>query len=488
MRYCLLCQRSLDPEARDRLGRFERFVKDDIQTKLATARERWEEKVANLQSLPTSPEAIEITLTDLETQHADLIETTRQLVAEFEAVRATLDKAISESRDLPLSGISSAPTTSLLETAASTLKTEADKLSDFEAIKRRRLEITKRRRELELLKRLKDDRKTVITEIARLKENARLEEAKTGAATTGITKKILEFSEDNITEVVRDTFTRETDRLHLERVTITRTRGERGALLHQPKLVGARQAVSLPRVFSEGERTALGLAAFFTETHLDSSKSAIVLDDPVSSLDHVRRALVAAKLANLAQERQVVVFTHDVSFVADLKREARGVSVTVAERSVVRARGGERKPGTCTKMHPWKAKDVAERIDELKRDLARIRKESEQWDDDTYGREVSDWAGRLSETWERVFSQEIVGPLVAEGGVEVRPNMVKILASFTQTDDDEFQASYSRVSQWATRHDKSVKVNYVAPEVNMLEKELSVVEIWFKRVKAYKNQ
>jgi ABC-type multidrug transport system ATPase subunit len=246
--------------------------------------------------------------------------------------------------------------------------------------------------------------------------------------------------------------------------------------------------VSLPRVFSEGERTALGLAAFFTETHLDSSKSAIVLDDPVSSLDHVRRALVAAKLANLAQERQVVVFTHDVSFVADLKREARGVSVTVAERSVVRARGGERKPGTCTKMHPWKAKDVAERIDELKRDLARIRKESEQWDDDTYGREVSDWAGRLSETWERVFSQEIVGPLVAEGGVEVRPNMVKILASFTQTDDDEFQASYSRVSQWATRHDKSVKVNYVAPEVNMLEKELSVVEIWFKRVKAYKNQ
>src|SRR5258708_32430918 len=67
-------------------------------------------------------------------------------------------------------------------------------------------------------------------------------------------------------------------------------------LHHQPKLVGARQNVTLPRVFSEGERTALGLASFFTEAHLDASKSALILDDPVTSLDHVRRGLVAARL------------------------------------------------------------------------------------------------------------------------------------------------------------------------------------------------
>lgn len=156
-------------------------------------------------------------------------------------------------------------------------------------------------------------------------------------------------------------------------------RKHRGRLLHQPKLVGARQEVTLPRVFSEGERTALGLAAFFTEAHLDASKLAIILDDPVTSLDHIRRALVAARLGALAETRQVIVFTHDVSFVADLKREAKEKNVSIAERTVTRSRADERKPGTCSLAHPWKAKDVAARLHELGTDLARIRRECGNW-------------------------------------------------------------------------------------------------------------
>lgn len=65
--------------------------------------------------------------------------------------------------------------------------------------------------------------------------------------------------------------------------------------------------------------------------------------------------------------------------------------------------------------------------------------------------------------------------------------MVKILVRFSEEDDREFQASYSRVSQWAKRHDKSGMVNYVAPSVDTLEEEFQKVDQWFKRVKAYKN-
>jgi hypothetical protein len=64
---------------------------------------------------------------------------------------------------------------------------------------------------------------------------------------------------------------------------------------------------------------------------------------------------------------------------------------------------------------------------------------------------------------------------------------VKVLARFSNDDDQVFQASYSRVSQWAKRHDKSVLINYVAPEIQALEIELSLVDSWFKRVKGYKN-
>lgn len=118
-----------------------------------------------------------------------------------------------------------------------------------------------RRQELELMQEIRQSRKTFVKEIQRLQERSVLEEAKAVAATGSITRKMTEFTEAAITEEVRDRFIRETDRLRLERVTLERTRAEKGSVLHKPKLVSARQAVPLSRVFSEGERLALGLAA-----------------------------------------------------------------------------------------------------------------------------------------------------------------------------------------------------------------------------------
>ena len=64
--------------------------------------------------------------------------------------------------------------------------------------------------------------------------------------------------------------------------------------------------------------------------------------------------------------------------------------------------------------------------------------------------------------------------------------MVKIIARFSEEDYREFEASYSRTSLWAKRHDKSAMINYVAPEVDTLETELGLVDAWFKRIKGYK--
>src|SRR5690606_21742882 len=218
----------------------------------------------------------------------------------------------------------------------------------------------------------------------------------------------------------------------------------------------------------------------------DGSSSPLILDDPVTSLDHVRRSRVAARLAEFAERRPAIVFTHDVAFVGDLKREASARGVPVAERSVMRNRTNECKPGACSTQHPWKAKDVSARLHELRQELTRIRKEGNDWDEGQYEEAVAVWAGKLSETWERIFAQEVVGQILAEGGLEVRPMMVKVLARFSETDHCEFEGSYRRVSQWAKRHDKSAAVNFVAPDIATLEDELRLVESWFNRVKGYK--
>ncbi len=483
---CVLCQQTLDAEGRNRLSRFRKFVTDDSQVRLDEAQRLFDAQVAILTNLLISPDAVVSNQKDLEASHVELMAEVRALLGGYEKALEQTRAALGRAGPVQLFGIEPATTLTRLAGAAVAAREMAEGFADPEVVQQLLETAMSKRQEFEFLQHVRNSREAIVKEIARLKEREALESAKTSAATGPITKKVLEFSEESITEVVRDAFTRETDRLRLERVTIARTRADKGALLHQPKLVGARQDVKLPRVFSEGERTALGLAAFFTEAHLDSSKSALVLDDPVTSLDHVRRGLVAARLAALAENRQVVMFTHDVAFVADLKREASARGVPVAERSVTRSRANERKPGACSTKHPWKAKDVPARLEELRTELARIRNECGAWDETEYEEVVAVWAGNLSETWERIFSQEIVGPVLAEGGLEVRPMMVKLLARFSDEDHREFEASYSRASQWAKRHDKSVMVNYVAPEVDLLRAELGLVEAWFKRVKGYK--
>jgi energy-coupling factor transporter ATP-binding protein EcfA2 len=483
---CVLCQQPLEAQSRTRLARFDEFVRNDTQVRLQDAKRAYEQKAKVLRELTVSPQAIANNLKDLEETNSDVVADVRTLLSTYEAAGEQVREALSHHREPPQVRIEHRTIINRLTEASAAANAAAAELENPEGLQKQVAALAARRAELELLDQVKKSRPAIANEIARLTEREALEAAKSAAATTGITKKILEFSEESITEVVRDTFTRETDRLRLERVTLARTRADKGALLHQPKLVGARQQVTLPRVFSEGERTALGLAAFFTEALLDGSKSALIIDDPVTSLDHIRRGLVATRLAALAETRQVVLFTHDVAFVSDLKREAAARGVPVAERSVMRSRADERKPGACTTKHPWKAKDVPARLDELRQELSRIRKESSAWDEKQYEEAVAVWAGNLSETWERIFSQEIVGPVLAEGGLEVRPMMVKVLARFSDDDHREFEGSYGRASQWAKRHDKSAAVNYVAPDIDKLDEELRLVDSWFKRVKGYK--
>ena len=483
---CVLCQQPLDGQSRDRFVRFDEFIRNDTQVRLQDAKRAHDQRVKALQDLSVSPEVVTNNLKDLDEKTRDIAAEVRELLSKYESTRAQVREALSKRQAVPQLGIDQGPINARLAEASDAARAAAEELGNPEGIQKQLAALIARCTDLELLELVKKSRSAIVKEIERLREREALEAAKSAAATTGITKKILELSEESITEVVRDTFTRETERLRLERVTIARTRADKGALLHQPKLVGARQQVTLPRVFSEGERTALGLAAFFTEAHLDGSKSALILDDPVTSLDHIRRGLVATRLAALAESRQVVLFTHDVAFVADLKREANAKGVPVTERSVARSRADERKPGACTSKHPWKAKDAPARLDELRQKLGRIRKEADTWDEKQYDDAVAIWAGNLSETWERIFSQEVVGPVLAEGGLEVRPMMVKVLARFSEEDHREFDGSYGRASQWAKRHDKSVAVNYVAPDIDKLDEELRLVENWFKRVKAYK--
>jgi hypothetical protein len=120
-----------------------------------------------------------------------------------------------------------------------------------------------------------------------------------------------------------------------------RTQGRRGQTVRS-LLIGNR---SPEEILSEGEQKSVALADFLTEVSLNQDNVGIILDDPVTSLDHDRKEKIAARLVEEAKKRQVIVFTHDMVFFAKLCDAAARASETLTTHWMQRSAENDL-PGT----------------------------------------------------------------------------------------------------------------------------------------------
>ncbi|WP_298941700.1 AAA family ATPase [uncultured Microbacterium sp.] len=478
---CMLCQQPLSEQAADRLSRFEAFVKDTTSRDADTVTKALASFRSHFVDLQTLPIAVSTAINRLQDAGEDMQSVLDWFDAGTRAAAAAVAWIDSEA------GVDLLPLAHSFrgqaDTRAQALTTEAREI-DASTFAQTLSATSKKVVELQDAKTLHEAKTTIETEVTRLAQRKAIEDVRRLTATNAITTKRGELTETYVTAEVRDHFTRETERLDLRRVTLNRTgRGRNSALEHQPSLLGSRRNAGVDQVLSEGEQTALGLAGFLTEVELDKSLSSVVFDDPVSSLDAERRAKVAHRLVELASERQVIVFTHEITFVHALIKAANSKAVAATTRSIQRMGGTQ--PGLIVDHLPWAAKDVPERINKLEADLARLRKERDALTDDDYTDRTAQIAGRLSETLERAMNLHIVNELVDRGTNEVQTKMLKILPKFTQADHDEFQLAYSKTSSWAARHDNAPEENYVAPTVDELCEEVAWLKGWHARIKQY---
>lgn len=481
--HCVLCQGPLDQTSVGRMERFERFMTDDTQEQARSAAQQLARTLGAISATTVDAPDCAVALSAVQSDDEDLHGRVTADLNEWRARRTTLT---SETLPGDTGPLPAGDTTESLTQRAAGLRRQAAEIdaNQFEATL---ASLVVEQRELNAALSLAAVADEVRIERDRRREQEVLNEARRQTDTRGISRASGDLTTKHVTLLVQDRFSRESQDLRVDSVTLLGQGVRRGAVLHKPGFVGAVLSADLPAVLSEGEQTALGLAGYFVEAHLDVSRSALVLDDPVTSLDHLRREKVARRLIRFAADRQVIVFTHDVVFAGDLRRIAGEEGVDFTPRSVER-RGSAQTPGYCRQDHPWSAQDAQTRLGTLKHDLVRLRKEQANWDGDAYEREVGGWAGRLSETWERFVSQDLAGALFDRGTQEVRPMMLKVAEQFTEQDNKEFQEAYKRVSRWATRHDKDASLNYVAPSVDDLEAELALAQAWYGRVKKYKSK
>ena len=168
----------------------------------------------------------------------------------------------------------------------------------------------------------------VKAEIGRLQAIRFLETCIADTATNAITALGNKIADQVLTPRLRDRFAAEIIGLVgvNVRVEMVRSGGQYGSPQYQIRLLASPDA-KVAEVLSEGEQTCVAIAAFLAELATAPHSSALVFDDPITSLDHKWRHKVAERLVAESAVRQVIVFTHDLIFLNDIEDAAKAYAL-----------------------------------------------------------------------------------------------------------------------------------------------------------------
>ena len=222
----------------------------------------------------------------------------------------------------------------------------------------------------------------------------------------------------------------------------------------------------------------MALAGFLAELETTNNTSGIVLDDPVSSLDHHYRLRVARQLVDAAKGRQVIVFTHDIVFLLMLTKYARKAGVPLGERSL--RRGGPRH-GLPEEGPPWVAMMVGKRLGLLRNELQTAAAVLNKGDRVTYEQKAEWIYDRLRQSWERAVEEVLLNEVVVRFGDGVSTQRLKTLTDITDADVQSVDTEMTYCSSFV--HDESGAVNAGIPDPPVVEADIKRLDDWVAAIR-----
>lgn len=466
---CVLCLQPLDESATLRLEGFWKFVQDDVSSKRDAAARNVEAERETLAKLPHGmPKEIEVLEDAVKTSGSKVFEelkvffpaATSRLTAIEEAVKSREWGELPPEPTLPVP-VWDAEITAIGER----LKELADDAKVPEQIRLLEAEID----ELKACLKLHQNLASVLDHLRSLK----LSEAEKAAADKITTNKIAlkagELQQRLVTDAFKTQVLNNLKDIGLDRARlgVERQPGGKGKVLHKVTIEGA--TLGNPEaVFSEGERTAISLGCFLAELSANDDNCGIILDDPVTSLDHRIRGGVVRLLVKEAKSRQVIIFTHDLVFLRDLWEEADHQQVEIAPLNV-QALG--KLTGIVTRHLPWSGAKVGQRINHLQQLLGKAKAAEDAGNVDSYRSAVNEFYSLLRSTWERAVEE-----LLFNRAVERLEGNVKTMALdgvFVDFESVEGVLNgFANVSARIGAHDHAVAENQAMPCADDLKKDL----------------
>jgi energy-coupling factor transporter ATP-binding protein EcfA2 len=291
------------------------------------------------------------------------------------------------------------------------------------------------------------------------------------------TRKITEQQKDLFSKFVTDEYVRifndECEKLDANFGINISQRAAKGNTLKQLVLSGWTPS----QILSEGEQRAISFADFLTEAQMGNKNKGIIFDDPVNSLDHIRRQTIAERLLEESKIRQVIVFTHDITFLLALQ--------TLAEEEIVDCvvttiRKIGNTPGVINNSLPWIASNVKERVKKLNEAIPNLKKLEADTDPDYYSEEAKKWCGLLRETWERAIEELLFNDAIQRFSPGIQTKRIEKM-KFTIDLYKEIEKGMAECSTWV--HDQARAINNPTPKVTKLEAFLTAFNEFVRKVR-----
>jgi hypothetical protein len=472
---CPFCQQEIGEGAGERLRHFAEFVSSNAQ-----ARVREEEKVQadlllEVTQLTVARPEVDLALTELAEDNAVLAQVVRDFLQEAERIQKEVQKTTKRGA-LPATDVGRSPEVDL-KAAATSLQNRARQL-EGESPTLTAEEITELR-ELEARVTLGAHVNGVCTEIERKKRIAAYDQCLTDTSTQAITRKSTDLTTRLVTDHLRTIFQDELSKLDFRHLAVEMQSagGARGALYHRLVFTNA-PGIPVIRVLSEGESRTLSLAAFLTELSTASSRSAIIFDDPVSSLDHEWRERIAKRLVSEAKVRQVIVFTHDILFLRFLLDEAKRQNVECQNQYVRR----DDQAGLCSSDLPWIAMPISDRIGKL-RNLWQAAEKQFRTSPEAYEPEARHIYGLLREAWEQAIAEVLLNDVVERYRHSIESQKVRHLHDITPEDCKVVEDAMTECSRWIRGHDQPAADATPLPKPPAIKKLIDDLEAWVKGIR-----
>lgn len=329
------------------------------------------------------------------------------------------------------------------------------------------------RAELDARRRLAEVKDAVLEAKTKYELCRKLQGCIDGMEARGISRKSTELSRTTASQELADALNAELKHLKVHHLRVVMKPESPGGKTQFKLTLQLPGGGSPAAILSEGEQRAIAIASFLAEIRLSKGRGGIVLDDPVSSLDHRRRWEVAERLVKESLTRQVIVFTHDIYFLLILEQKAEEVGATLTKNYIRKTADGY---GVHSEDLPFDVLGTKDRLGRLRQMLVGVRRAAKEGDEDSQRQLTLKCYGQLRLAWERCIEEVLLNGAVQRFGEGVSTQRLK---GVTVTDDDyrEIDAGMTKSSKF--EHDAAAAVGRLpVPDPDELSVDIERLAKW----------